>query len=73
MAPKHLFRDPDLIPRSKHGAEGDLGQVGSWPVSERQRMDRQFINAMLRAGYSTTMASTHFGTIRPVRGYQRSD
>jgi hypothetical protein len=71
MAPKHLFRDPDLLPRHRHGSEGDLGQVGSWPVSERKLMDERFVAAMVRAGHATTTPSTHFGTIRPVRGYQR--
>ena len=71
VAPKHNLRDPDLIPRSKHGTEGDLAQVGTWSLVERERMDQRFAAAILAAGHATTMPSTHFGTRSPVANYQR--
>jgi len=73
VAPKHVFRDPDSIPRSKHGTERDLAQVGYWPASEREHMDQRFAAAMQAAGYSTTTPSTIAGTRSPVANYQRSD
>jgi len=73
VAPKHQFRDPDSIPRFKPGTERDLERVGAWSLAEREKMDQQFVAAMLAAGYGTTTPSTHFGTRSPVAGYRRSD
>ena len=73
VAPKHLFRDPDSIPRSKHGTERDLAQIGTWTLAQREQMDERFAAAMLAAGYGSTMPSTTFGARNPIAGYLRSD